>query len=82
MMALSQPGEKVNSHTGERFNSGEPAYEAELTGEHLPKLDKRVKTIQNYNNIASKIRNWSLVLGLILLAVSKFIGAYVFCISA
>ena len=74
--ALSVSGSVLNLNTGDAVNKEAVAARAKQIQERLPSLLKATEKYARKGSMAYSVRNWSLLSGFVLLAVSKFLGAY------
>jgi len=69
--ALLQPGLKVNVETGDIFNPSLAKLQIETIDECNSEIDARLKKYQKLSEIKFTVRNWALLVGIFLLALSK-----------
>lgn len=73
---LNVPGDVIASETRTSIDKEGVKETLELINEFITKAEKGFEIEAKRNRIIFALRNWALVIGFIVLAISKFIGVY------
>ncbi len=66
----------VHVSTGEVLSPVQASELKETVAQHLPELRKTLRKLSSHASLAYILRNWALVLGFIVLVISKVLAAY------